>query len=418
LRLSRSVARVHGPDTPMEVFVAAKPLELLSGVRVLSFTHFMLGPAGVQYLADLGAEVIKVEAPETGAWERGWAGGDTFPNGVSAFFMLANRNSRSVTLNLKTPEGQEVARQLVAQADVLVENYRPGIMTRLGLDYEQVKEINPDIIYASGSGYGADSPYRDLPAQDLLIQAISGLASITGRQGEAPVASGVAVVDQHSAVLLAMAILAALFHKERTGEGQRIEVMMLLAALDLGVEPIVYSLNGGKVEAPQERLGSHYHAAPYGIYETADGHLAVSVSPLKLVRAAFGGAPELEPYEDPAIALEKRDEIRRVLDPFFRTRTTRDLVDTLRGHGVWCAPVQGYDEVFDDPAVAYLDPLLELDHPEAGPVKLLKHPVRYSSGEPAVRHMPPSLGEHTEEVLLEAGFSPEDIDRFRQVGAI
>lgn len=394
------------------------PLKLLSGVRILSFTHFMLGPAAVQYLADMGADVIKVEAPGTGAWERSWAGGNTFPNGVSAFFMLANRNSRSVTLNLKTAEGQKVARQLVAGSDVLVENYRPGIMARLGLDYEQAKEINPGIIYASGSGYGADSPYRDLPAQDLLIQAISGLASVTGRMSEAPVANGIAVVDQHSAVLLAMGVLAALFHKQRTGEGQRIEVMMLLAALDLGVEPIVYTLNGGKIEPPQERLGSHYHAAPYGIYETADGHVAVSVSPISLIRAAFDGAPELQPYEDPTIALEKRDEIYSALKPLFRSRPTHALVKMLRERGVWCAPVNGYREVFDDPAVAFLDPLVQMDHPEAGSITLLKHPVRYSSGEAAVRRPPPSLGEHTEEVLLEVGYSKAEIADLRESGAV
>jgi crotonobetainyl-CoA:carnitine CoA-transferase CaiB-like acyl-CoA transferase len=326
-----------------------KPLGLLAGVRIVSFTHFMLGPAGVQYLADLGADVIKIEAPATGAWERSWAGGDTFPNGVSAFFMLANRNLRSVALDLKTTEGQEAARRIIAGSDVLVENYRPGIMDRFGLGYDSVRELNPGIIYASGSGYGTDGPFRDLPAQDLLIQAMSGLASVTGCAGQAPVPSGVAVVDQHSATLLAMSILAALFHRERTGEGQRIEVMMLLAALDLGVEPITYSLNGGKVEVPDERLGSAYHAAPYGIYATSDGHLAVSVSPMAKVSAAFGDPPALDLYKDPAIALERRDEIRRALDPFFLASTTSDLVDRLRANGVWCTPVQDYEQVFKDP---------------------------------------------------------------------
>ncbi|GAW47868.1 MULTISPECIES: CaiB/BaiF CoA transferase family protein [unclassified Nocardioides] len=398
--------------------MASAELKLLSGIRVLSFTHFMLGPAGVQYLADMGADVIKVEPPRRGAWERSWAGGDTFPGGESAFFMLANRNCRSITLDLKTEAGQEVARRLMSEADVIVENFRPGILARFGLGYEEAKRIKPDIIYASGTGYGAEGPYRDLPAQDLLIQAMSGLASVTGREGQAPVPSGVAVVDQHSAVLLAMAVLAALVHRERTGEGQRLEVIMLLAALDLGVEPIVYSLNGGEVKVPKERLGSAYHAAPYGIYETLDGHVAVSVSPVKLVRAAFDGAEELAQFEDPAIAFERREDIRAALDPHFRSRKTGDVVKLLREHGVWCTPVQDYDEVFDDPAVVSLDPLMEIDHPRAGKVKLLKHPVRYSSGEPAVRYLPPTLGEHTASVLAEAGYTEAEIASLEDSGVV
>jgi crotonobetainyl-CoA:carnitine CoA-transferase CaiB-like acyl-CoA transferase len=386
---------------------------MLQGVKIVCFTHFMLGPAGAQYLADMGADVVKIEPPN-GAWERTWAGGDTFPNGVSAFFMLANRNVRSLRLDLKKPEGVAVARRLLAEADVVIENYRSGTLDRLGLGYEQAREINPDIIFASGSGFGSNSPYRDLPAQDLLIQAISGLASITGREGEAPVPSGVAIVDQHSASLLAMAVLAALLHRDRTGEGQLIEIIMLLAALDLGVEPIVYSLNGGTVRVPKERLGSAYHAAPYGIYETSDGHVAVSVSPVSAIRKAFDDAPELEGFEDPTIALSERDAIRAALDPFFRRDTSKNLVALLRAHGVWCAPVQGYDEVFEDPAVKHLDPLFEIEHPIAGTVTLLKPPIRFGAGEPVLRHNPPTVGEHTDEILREAGYTEAEIDSMRR----
>src|SRR5207253_1396620 len=159
------------------------PLRTLAGVRIAAFTQFLLGPAAVQYLADLGADVVKVEAPGGGAWERRWAGADTFPGGVSAFFLLANRNLRSVTLDLKSARGLEAARRLIASADVVVENFRPGVMDRLGLGYEAARAVRPDVIYASASGYGADSPSRDLPGQDLLIQAASGLGWLTGRRG-------------------------------------------------------------------------------------------------------------------------------------------------------------------------------------------------------------------------------------------
>src|SRR2546425_2536200 len=225
-------------------------LALLSDIRILSFTQGLLGPAAVQHLADMGASVIKIEPPGTGAFERSWAGADTFRNGVSVFFLLANRNQRSLTLNLKHAEGLAIARRLVERADVLVENFRPGVMDRLGLGYQDVRAINPRIIYASASGFGQQSPFRDLPGQDLIIQAMSGLAAATGRAGEPPTPVGAAVVDQHGASLLAMGILAALIQRGQAGEGQRVEVTMLEAAFDLQLEPLVYFMNGGKVQRP------------------------------------------------------------------------------------------------------------------------------------------------------------------------
>lgn len=398
--------------------MAEAALSLLSGIKILSFTQWLLGPAAVQYLADMGADVIKIETPGEGAWERRWAGGDTFRNGVSVFFLLANRNQRSLTLNLKHPEGLVIAQRLVEHSDVLVENFRPGVMERFGLGYEDVRAINPRMIYASASGFGQQSPFRDLPGQDLILQAISGLAAATGRAGEPPTPAGAAVVDQHGASLLAMGILGALLLRERTGEGQRVEVTMLEAALDLQLEPVVYFLNGGKVERPKEPLGSSYHQAPYGIYQTRDGYLAISLSPVSSIRDALGGPSELIPYEDPTIAMVQREEIYRALDPFFRTRETKELVESLRARGVWCAPVQWYDEALQDPVVRHLDPFLEIEHPRAKRVKLLKHPIRYGGKGAAVRRLPPDLGEHTREILDELGYSEGQIERFREVGTV
>jgi crotonobetainyl-CoA:carnitine CoA-transferase CaiB-like acyl-CoA transferase len=394
------------------------PLQILSGIKVLSFTQFLLGPTAVQYLADLGAEVIKIEPPGSGAWERTWSGADAFIDGVSTFYLLSHRNVRSLTLNLKHPDTREVVRRLVSGADVLVENFRPGVMQRLGLSYDEVRQINPGIVYASATGYGEDSPYRDLPGQDLLIQAMAGLPAITGRAGDAPTASGAPAVDQHGASLLAMGLLAALFHRQRTGEGQKVDVTMLQAALDLQTEPISYYLNGFSVRRPQEALGSSFHPAPYGIYETQDGYLALSLSPVATVRRALGDPPELEAYADPKLALTKRDEIRRLLEPYFLTQTTQAWLEHLRTHGVWCAPVNDYEQVFADPAVRHLEPVLEMEHPQAGTVRVLKHPIRYSSGEPELRRTPPAAGQDTEEVLTELGYASEDIQRLRDAGAI
>jgi crotonobetainyl-CoA:carnitine CoA-transferase CaiB-like acyl-CoA transferase len=385
------------------------PLRTLEGVRIAAFTQFLLGPAAVQHLADLGADVVKVEAP-AGAWERHWAGAETYRNGVSTFFMLANRNQRSLVLDLKSEPGREAALRLIAKSDVVVANFRPGAMDRLGLGYEAARKVRPDIIYATASGYGSDSPFRDLPGQDLLIQGLSGVAWLTGRAGQDPVVVGAAVVDQHGGALLAMGILAALFHRERTGEGQQLEVAMVQAAFDLMVEPVVYAANGAKLERPSQEIADTFHSAPYGIYRTADGHAAISMTPVKTLVEALG-EPPLTGLDDPSIAFSRRDEIRAALGPLVARHSTADLIERLRAHHIWCAPVQTIDQALADPAVLHLDPFLEMEHPRAGKFKALRHPVRYGSGEPELRRLPPEVGEHSREILFELGFSDDEVAR-------
>jgi len=385
------------------------PLRTLEGVRIAAFTQFLLGPAAVQHLADLGADVVKVEAP-AGAWERHWAGAETFRNGVSTFFMLANRNQRSLVLDLKSELGHEAALRLIAKSDVVVSNFRPGAMERLGLGYEAARKVRPDVIYGTASGYGSDSPFRDLPGQDLLIQGLSGVAWLTGRAGQDPVVAGAAVVDQHGGALLAMGILAALFHRERTGEGQRLEVAMVQAAFDLMIEPVVYAANGAKLERPSEEIADTFHSAPYGVYRTADGHAVISMTPVKTLVEALG-EPPLTGLDDPSIAFSRRDEIRSALGPLVARHSTADLIERLRAHHIWCAPVQTIDQALADPAVRHLDPFLEMEHPRAGKVKALRHPVRYGAGEPELRRLPPEVGEQSSEILRELGFSDEEVAR-------
>lgn len=393
------------------------PIQSLRGIRIASFTQFLLGPAGVQHLADLGADVVKVE-PLGGAWERHWAGAETFRGGTSMFFMLANRNVRSIALNLKTPEGKEAARRLIAASDIVVENFRPGVMDRLGLGHDDAHRLRPDIIYVSASGYGSDPAYRDRPGQDLLIQATSGLAAITGRFGETPAPAGAAIVDQHGAALLAMAALAALLHRERTGEGQRVEVVMLQAAFDLATEPVVYHLNGARLERPRSPVTDTFHEAPYGVYPTSDGAVAISMSRVADVAAALGCEDALGELVSPSVAFSRRDEIGNALARVVGEMRTAEVVESLQRAAVWCARVADLDEAFRDPAVRALDPVLEMRVADAGTVRVLKHPVRYGAGDPELRHLPPRLGQHTAEVLEELGYSQADVDRLRASGAV
>jgi len=390
---------------------SSEPLKLLEGIRILSFTQFLLGPAGVQYLADMGAEVIKIEPPGGKLFERTWAGCNLFINGVSVFFMCAHRNQRSLTLDLKRPEGVAVARRLIGDADVLVQNFRPGVMQRLGLSYEDVAPLNPRLIYVSGSGYGEKSIYRERPGQDLLIQAMSGLVNISGRKGQPPTPVGGPVVDQHGAALLAMGVLAALFDRTRTGKGQKIEVTMLRAALDLQLEVLAYYLNGAKLEKSETSLASMIHPGPYGMYETKDGWMALSMSPLPVLQEALQ-IPELAPLATERFNHPERERVARIIEPVMRTRTTEEWVQFLVPKGIWAAPVRDYDEVFADPAVQEANITEEFEHPEAGHIRMLGFPLEFSSGQAGVRRVPPTCGQHSREILGELGYTESELDTF------
>ena len=388
------------------------PLAVLSGVRVLSFTQFLLGPSGVQFIADLGADVIKIEPPGGTLWERNWAGSDLYLNGVSAFFLSTHRNQRSLTLDLKHPDGLAIARRLVEGADVLVQNFRPGVMDRLGLGWETTRAWNPRLVYVSASGYGESSPYRDRPGQDLLLQALSGLASISGRAGQPPTPVGTAVVDQHGATLLAMGVLAALLERARTGQGVHVEVSMLRAAFDLQLEIVTYFLNGARFVKSPTSLASMFHPGPYGCYETRDGWLVLSMSPLKVLQEALD-MPALAPYATVPYNFQAREEIARLLEPVIRGRTTQEWIDFLVPRGVWVAPIRTHEEVFADPAVQAADAVEEIDHPVAGRVRLLRFPVELSSGRAGVHRPPPMPGQHAEEILRELGYLEVDVRRLR-----
>ncbi|GAX88564.1 CaiB/BaiF CoA transferase family protein [Effusibacillus lacus] len=383
---------------------------MLNGVKVLSFTHFLQGPSAVQMLADLGADVIKIESPK-GAFERHWSGFDAFVNDVSVFFLLGNRNQRSLSIDLRTETGKEIIQRLVMEADILVENFRPGVMDRLGFGYETLKEINPRLIYCSCTGYGSDGPYRDRPGQDLLLQAMSGLATLNGAKDAPPTPVGTAAVDQHAAVLAAFGIVAALFNREKTGKGCKVESNLLNAALDLQIEPLTYYLNKGPLwERSNTGLGSRFHQAPYGIYKTLDGWIAISLTPIEKLAKAFH-SNSLARYSEKDQML-KREEVNQIICEEIKKKTTEEWFAVFEQTDIWCAPVNGYEEIEKDPQVEWNKMIMTVEHPDAGNIRLLSHPIRFDGQVPAVRQYPPRLGEHTEQILREYGFSEAEIQKF------
>ncbi len=380
----------------------------------------MQGPHCSQMLGDMGAEVIKVERLGTGDENR------AFPfnriRGVNAFFLALNRNKRSLTLDLKHPRGKEIVDRLIPACDVLLENFRPGTMEKLGLGYEEVSRHNPRIIYCSCSGYGQDGPYRDRPGQDLLAQAMSGLAWATGRTNGYPRTAGTYAADAYGAILAALGIVTALVARERTGKGQKVEVCLLDAALHMQCQELTYHLNGGTFPPRVNREIAHpLEPAPYGIYETADGtFLAVSSGSWPNLCRALG-MPELA--EDPRFdsgekRLEGRSNLYELLGEVFRREPRTHWLDRLAQEGVWCAPVYSYAEVEQDPQVAWNALIITQRHPEIGEFRVIGNPIRMSATPPTYRTPPPPLGADTEAILAGLGLCPEEIARLREEGVV
>ena len=381
---------------------------LLSGTRVVSFNHFLAGPMGAQILGDLGADVIAVE-PLGGAFQRNWAVGDRFVDGQSVNHLCTGRNKRNIALDLKAPAGLEAARKMVRGADVVMESFRPGTMERLGLGYQDIAAVNPGVIYASATGYGVDGPYRDKPGQDLLIQALSGLAARTGDADGPPTPVGPTVVDQHAGVIYAMAILAALLARQKTGRGRRVDVNLLAAALDLQCESLTCYANGGRSDSPRGpgNLAAWFSPAPYGIYATADGHIAISMTPIAALAKALS-LPALAEVPE-AEAFTRREEIAAEVRAAVAARETAHWLDVLETHKVWHAEVKDYDAVLRDPQVQHNGAIQTLPGATGVDISLVMHPVKYDGETPPVRLAPQPLGAQTREILSELGYSEAEV---------
>ena len=388
----------------------------LKGVRVADFTQLYQGPLATQILADMGADVIKIEPPK-GDFFRSWSLGDRFPEGESISFLTVNRNKRSVVLNLKDPGGLEVARSIIAGSDVVVENFRPGVMDRLGLGFDALALADPRVIYCASSGYGPTGPYRDYPGQDLLIQALSGTLWLNGRRDDPPTAIGFGIADVAGGFHIVMGVLAALYERDVSERGQRVDVNLLNALLTAQTHELAYYANTAD---PPVRPGANttatYAGAPLGVYACSDGFIALSMMNIGRLAGLIGAQSLMD--MDVTNEIPRRDEIHATLEARFRTGTRDAWITQLREHDVWCAPVQTLDETMADPQVAWNRMVREMDHPLVGPLKVIGPSILFSRTPADVRTPPPLLGQHSLEVLSELGYGEARAAALVRSGAV
>jgi crotonobetainyl-CoA:carnitine CoA-transferase CaiB-like acyl-CoA transferase len=390
---------------------------ILSGYRVLDCSIAMAGPFAAQRLGDLGADVVKVE-PTSGEWQRHVSAGGATGNKINVSFLSLNRNKRSLAVDLKSDGGREVMAELVKSADVFIQNYRPGVAARLGVDYESLSQINPKLVYVSMSGYGEDGPYAQRPGQDLLLQAMSGAMRSTGREGEPPTPAGMYLADAITAYTAFEGALAALLHRERTGEGQLVQVNMLDAITTIQMQELSVFTVGHKPQTRSAEPHAHvYIRSPYGTFKTSDGYLALAFPPLKTLGEIIS-EPALLEMNDERDGWEKRDEIFALTRAKLEDKTTVEWLDAFSAAGIWAGPVYGYEDLVNDPQIAHNKTFIEYDHPTEGHIKAPGFPMRFSKTPATVERGAPLVGEHTGEVLRQAGFSDERIAALAAAGAI
>ncbi len=388
--------------------------EVLTPYTVLDLTRVRAGPTCVRQLADWGANVIKVELPTTD--DKGQLGG---PRAGSDFQNL-HRNKRAITLNLKSADGVEIFQRLVAKADVVVENYRPDVKHRLGIDYESLKPLNRGLIYASISGFGQDGPYAKRPGFDQIAQGMGGLMSITGEPGKGPMRVGIPVADLTAGIFCAQGILLALIERERSGEGQWVQTSLLQAQTFMLDFQASRWLMDGEV-APQAG-NNHPTSIPTGVFETSDGHINIASAGQaiyrRLVDVLGDDAMSHDDYADAPSRSKNRDALNALINTHTRKKSSAEWIDILNKAGIPCGEINSIDQVFASPQIKHLGMAQDVVSQERGPTQLVGQPVTLSRTDSAIKHPPPTLGQHTDEVLAEAGYSPAEIKAFRDKGAI
>jgi len=376
----------------------------LARFKVIDLTRVRAGPTAVRQLADWGADVIKIEAPEGDAGLGGERDGPDFQN--------LHRNKRSLTLNLKAPEGLAVLKRLVAQADVVVENYRPDVKFRLGVDYESLKAINPRIVYASISGFGQDGPYRDRPGFDQIAQGMGGLMSITGEPGRGPMRVGIPVADLTAGIFAAMGILIALLEREQSGEGQWVKSSLLGAQISmLDFQAARWTI---AKEVPGQAGNNHPTSIPTGVFATADGYINIAAAGDDIYRRLCKALGAEHLATDPLYATgrarsDNRDRLNETIESITRGKTSAEWIEVLNKASVPSGPIYKMNEVFEDPQVKHLAITRTVPHKVLGNVEVIGQPIELSRTPWSIRCATPEIGEHTDAVLAELGYSTEEI---------
>ncbi|MBW1788331.1 MAG: CoA transferase [Deltaproteobacteria bacterium] len=390
----------------------------LEGIRIIDFTHVLAGPFTTMLLGDLGAEIIKIEIPGRGDSTR--QSGPPFKNGESAYFIAHNRNKKSISVDLKKPEGADLAKRLVTGADVVVESFRRGVMERLGLGYDALKELKPDLIYASLNAFGGKGPYRDKPGFELIVQGLTGLVDVTTEPGRTPAKIQIQVVDLCAGLYLTTAIVSAIYHRQKTGEGQRVETSLLesTAAMMHNLASI-YFMEG---RVPTGMFTKNPQVMPSQALKTSDGHVLVVTQPQHWKRFCLAlERPEWiddENLRDGGYRVDHYDEVEALIESVTKTGTTREWLRRFEENDIAAGPINTVEEMFQDPQFKALDMTVPMKHKIAGDIRVINQPWHFSKTPGGVKSAPPLLGEHSIEVLAGQGYTRDEIADLKRKGVI